>query len=934
MTKPTLIVNGERRSLAADANVPLVRVLRDELGLKGVHEGCETAQCGACTVLIDGRPVKACTVLAGQAAGLEVTTIEGASRSECLTVLQQQFSRCHALQCGFCTPGMILASASAQVMGSDMAREALRGNLCRCTGYQNIVDALGQRSSRGADEPSADGSAGRREDARLIRGLGCFTDDLERPGQAHAKFLRAPAAHARIKRIDSGAALAVPGVLAVYTAREIAAAGLGRPRCHWRVEDRSGESMRDVARPLLADEIVRFSGEAVALIVAESSERADAGAAAINVEYEVLPANTEAIKAEGAAVLHDEAPANTAFHWTFGDEAATAEAFSSAAHVTQLRVRNNRVQAAPMETRAALAEFDPGTEHFTLHVTTQNPHVARRVIAEDVGLAPEHQLDVISQDVGGSFGSKIFVYGEECLCLWAARELGRPVRWRASREECFSVDVHGRDQLADARLALDASGRFLAIDVRSIANLGAYLSSFGAIVPTFNFATMLIGPYLTPELYCEVKGVYTNTAPVDAYRGAGRPEAVFILESLIDEAARETGRSPIELRRINTIPAAELPYLTPAALVYDSGDFSAHLETAIEHADLAGFEGRRAVSEARGKRRGIGVAHYLEAAGIGPSAIAGPLGAQFGLWEVATLRFDPTGSLQIVTGAHAQGQGHETAFATLAAERFGLDPSRIRVHHGDTRGTPMGMGTYGSRSLVVGGSAIVRAADQLIEKGRLVAAWLLDCDPDGIVFAAGRFEQTNGESCSLADVVRAAYAPYDYPEALEPGMEATVFYDPVNFTFPSGTHVCELEVDPETGVVQIQRYTAVDDFGRVVREDIVAGQMHGGITQGIGQALMEEIRYDSTGALVTNDFWSYAVPRAEDLPRFDLHRLETRAISNPVGAKGCGEAGAIAAPPAVMNALTDALGVRMNMPATPERVWRTLRAAPEGGSRP
>ena len=431
MTKPTLIVNGERRSLAADANVPLVRVLRNELGLKGVHEGCETAQCGACTVLIDGRPVKACTVLAGQAAGL--TTIEGASRSDCLTALQQEFSRCHALQCGFCTPGMILASAGAEVNGSDTAREALRGNLCRCTGYQNIVDALCQDFSRGADRQNADVGAARREDARLIRGLGRFTDDLERPGQAHAKFVRAPAAHARITRIDSGAALAVPGVLAVYTARDVTAAGLGRPRCHWRVEDRSGESMRDVARPLLADEIVRFSGEAVALIVAESSESADAGVAAINVEYEVLPANAEAIEAEGAAVLHDEAPANTAFCWTFGDEAATAEAFSSAAHVTELRVRNNRVQAAPMETRAALAEFDPGTEHFTLHVTTQNPHVARRVIAEDVGLAPEHQLDVISQDVGGSFGSKIFVYGEECLCLWAARELGRPVRWRASR---------------------------------------------------------------------------------------------------------------------------------------------------------------------------------------------------------------------------------------------------------------------------------------------------------------------------------------------------------------------------------------------------------------------------------------------------------------------------------------------------------------------
>jgi carbon-monoxide dehydrogenase large subunit len=629
--------------------------------------------------------------------------------------------------------------------------------------------------------------------------------------------------------------------------------------------------------------------------------------------------------------VHDEIPNNLCYDWELGDKAAVEAAFARAHHVTRMELVNNRLVPNAMEPRAAIGHYDPGQDAFTLYLTSQNPHVHRLVISAFIGIAPEHKLRVVAPDVGGGFGSKIFIYGEECVVLWASKKIGgRPVKWTAERSESFLTDAHGRDHVSRAELALDKDGNFLALRVNTKANLGGYMSTFSSCIPTYLYATLLAGQYKTPAIYCDVQAYYTNTAPVDAYRGAGRPEASFLLETLIDQAAMEMRMDPAEIRRKNFIPKTAFPYQTPVALVYDTGDYEACLDEALRLVDYAGFPARRAQSEKNGKLRGIGICCYIEACGIAPSAVVGSLGAGVGLWESAKVRFTHTGKVQVLTGTHTHGQGHETTFSQLVAEKLGVPYEDVEVIHGDTEKTPVGMGTYGSRSLAVGGEALVRACDKIIAKGKKIAAHLLEASEADIEFKDGKFTVAGTDkSKTIGEIVFAAYVPHNYPAGLEPGMEETAFFDPPNFTFPSGTYVCEVEVDPQTGEVDVVKFVAVDDFGNVINPMIVEGQVHGGLVQGIGQALLEGVRYDAGGQLLTGSYMDYCMPRADDVPSFEVHTARgTACTSNSMGVKGCGEAGAIGAPAAVINAITNAIGVRVEMPATPERVWRAIQSRP------
>jgi carbon-monoxide dehydrogenase large subunit len=772
-------------------------------------------------------------------------------------------------------------------------------------------------------------SVRRKEDHRFITGRGTYTDDIDRPGQVYAYFVRSPHAHARITGIDKSQALAAPGVLAVLDGDDVRAAGCGGLICGWMVKSRDGSDMKVGPHPLLAQGKARYVGDHVACVVAETYNQARDAAELVEVSYEVLPAcvSTAHARDEGQAQVHDDIARNTVYEWELGDRAAVDQAFASAAHVTRIDVVNNRLVPNAIEPRAAIAEYDRGNDGFTLYTTSQNPHVARLIISAFIGVAPEHKLHVIAPDVGGGFGSKIYVYAEECVCLLAAKKTGRPVKWTGERTESFLSDAHARDHVTKAELALDADGNFTALKVRTLANMGAYLSTFASCIPTYLYGTLLSGQYKTPAIYCAVDAVYTNTTPVDAYRGAGRPEATYVLETLVETAARETGRDRAELRRKNFIPKDAFPYQTPVALQYDTGDFEALHNEALRLSDYKNFAKRRAASEAKGKLRGIGFSCYIEACGIAPSAVVGSLGCGVGLWESAKVRFSHTGMVQVLTGTHTHGQGHETTFAQLIAEKLGVPIENVEVIHGDTEKTPVGMGTYGSRSMAVGGPAIVNACDKIIEKGKKIAAHLLEASEGDIEFKDGKFTVAGTDrSKAIGEVVFEAYVPHHLPYGLiEPGMEETAFYDPANFTYPAGCHVCEVEVDQDTGVVKVDRFVAVDDFGTVINPMIVEGQVHGGLAQGIGQALTEGCVYDDAGQLISASYMDYSMPKADDVPSFEVATTVTPCTHNTLGVKGCGEAGAIGSPPAVMNAITDAIGVRVSMPATPEKVWRALQ---------
>jgi carbon-monoxide dehydrogenase large subunit len=781
----------------------------------------------------------------------------------------------------------------------------------------------------------------RREDVRFLTGKGRYTDDINLRGQAYVAFLRSDVAHGRIVSIDTSAAEAMPGVVGIFTGRDFEAVG-GIP-CGWCVTDREGNPMKEPKHPVLALDKVRHVGDPYAAVVAETYAQARDAAEAIVAEIEDLPAVMDMKKAvqDGGTLVHDDIGTNLCYDWGFVEDNRDKvdEAIRNAHHVTTLELVNNRLIPNAMEPRVAVGDYNSATGDHTLYTTSQNPHVIRLLMGAFVLGIPEHKLRVVAPDVGGGFGSKIFHYAEEAFCTFAAKAVDRPVKWTCQRSESFATDAHGRDHVTKIELALDAEGNFQALRTQTYANMGAYLSTFAPSVPTWLHGTLMAGNYKTPLIYVNVKAVFTNTVPVDAYRGAGRPEATFQLERVVDKAAREMGIDPVELRRRNFV--TEFPYATPVAVEYDTGDYHATMDRLLEMMDRDGFAARAEESKRNGKLRGFGVNAYIEACGIAPSNLVGQLGARAGLYESATVRVNATGGVVVMTGSHSHGQGHETSFAQVVADMIGIDDNQVEIVHGDTANSPMGMGTYGSRSLAVGGSAIHKAATKVITKAKKIAAHLMEASEGDIELKDGKFTVAGTDkSVAWGDVTLAAYVPHNYPlDEIEPGLEETAFYDPSNFTYPAGAYACEVEVDPETGKVEVLTFAAADDFGNVVNPMIVEGQVHGGLAQGIGQAMIENCAYDEDGQLISASYMDYAMPRADDLPMFQVdHSCQTPCTHNPLGVKGCGEAGAIGSPPTVVNAVIDALHRggyevgHIDMPLTPNRVWAAMTGARPGAA--
>jgi len=775
----------------------------------------------------------------------------------------------------------------------------------------------------------------RVEDKRFLTGHGRFVADIELSGALACALVRSPHAHAAIRGIDASAARAAPGVVAVLTGADMAADGVAPMRPLWLVRSRDGSPMAEPARFALARETVRHVGEPVAAVVAATFAQAVDAAERLAVDYAPLSAVTDAraAQAEAAPQLHACAPGNVCFRWARGDEAAVRAALRSAAHVVAIDLVNNRLVGAAIEPRAVIGAVDPQSDKLTLYSSTQAPHHIRRQVTEQLGI-PESALRVISPDVGGGFGYKGKLYPEEGIIAWAARRLRRPVRWVASRAESFVADNQARDHLTHAELALDADGRFLALHVQTFANLGAYVSTFGVAIPSAIYSALFAGGYRTPAIFVEVTGVFTNTTPTDAFRGAGRPEACYVLERLADRAAQKLGIDRAEIRRRNLIPPSAMPYKTPIGPTYDCGDFPKIFARTLALADYDGFDKRRAQAARRGLLRGIGMACYVESSGVAPSRFAGALGARVGFYEAASIRVEPDGAVRAMLGTHNHGQGHATTLAQILSSRFGVPVEKIEVVEGDTDAVPQGTGTFGSRSIAVGGSALDRAADKIIAKGKLIAAHLLEAAAGDVDFSDGAFVIAGTDRrVSFAAVAQAAYVPHNFPlETVEPGWQDTAVYDPPSFAFSNGAHVCELEIDPDTGRIEIVGFWGVDDIGTVINPMIVEGQIHGGVAQGIGQALLERCAYDGGGQLVSGSFMDYAVARADDLPLFVTECDESQPCThNPLGAKGCGEAGSIGSPAAVVSAVLHALaplGVTdLDMPLTSEQLWRRIRQA-------
>src|SRR5262245_17307457 len=762
----------------------------------------------------------------------------------------------------------------------------------------------------------------RVEDRRFITGRGNYVDDIQRPHQAYAFMLRSPHAHARIDAIDAAAAFAAPGVLAVLTGNDIARDGIGNIPCLSAVTNRDQSPSVSPPHPAIARDRVRHVGDTVAMVVAESAAAARDAAELITVDYQPLPAVIDTRHALDPAQpqVWAEAPGNLCFDWEVGDRGAVERAMAAARHRIALELVNNRVVVNSMEPRGAIGEYDPGEDAYTLWSSTQGSHFVRNLLAESVFKIPENRIRVVTPDVGGGFGMKLFLYPEHALALWAAKKLGRAVKWMPERSDAFMTDTQGRDNITRLELALDDRLRFLALDVEILANMGAYLSNFAPEIPTVSGAVMHSGVYAIPAIHVGVKGVFTNTVPVDAYRGAGRPEAAYAIERLIDYAARELGVAPQELRRRNFIPPAAMPYQTPLGLNYDSGEFARNMDQALAAADLAGFPARRAASREQGRYRGLGHAVYIEQSGFQPD-------------EFAELRFDPSGTLTILMGTQSSGQGHQTAYTQLAVEQLGVAPEKVRVLQGDTAAISFGRGTGGSRSLPVGGASLAQAADKLIAKGRRIAAHLFEAAEADVEFADGVFTVSGTDRrLGIEEVARAAFNPAQQAPGVEPGFAETGHFAPPQPTFPNGCHVCEVEIEPETGHIEILRYLVVDDFGVVINPLLLRGQVQGGVAQGVGQAMLERTVFDpETGQLLTGSLTDYCLPRADDLPaiEFDFNVVPCR--TNPLGVKGAGEAGAIGAPPALVNAVVDALaelGIEhLDMPLIPECLWQAIRNA-------
>ncbi|PYM20868.1 MAG: carbon monoxide dehydrogenase [Candidatus Rokuibacteriota bacterium] len=768
----------------------------------------------------------------------------------------------------------------------------------------------------------------RREDPRFITGRGTYVDDVKLPGTTWAAFVRSPHAHARIKKIDTAAALKHPGVVAIFTGKDMT--GVNSLPCGWLLPE-----LKVPPHMPLASDAARCVGDPVAIVIAESHDAAEDAAEKVKVTWEVLPAvsATDKATAKGSTQIHEVAPSNTAFTWQIGDAAAVETAFRGAARVVKKKIVNQRLVANPMEPRACLASYDRATGDLTLWVTSQNPHVHRLLMCAFVLGIPEHKVRVIAPDVGGAFGSKIFLYNEETICSWATKQIKRPVRWTSSRREAFLTDAHGRDHVTEAEMAFDAQGKIVGLRVKTIANMGAYLSTFAPAVPTYLYATLLNGVYTIPAIHAHVTGVFTNTTPVDAYRGAGRPEAAYLLERMIDAGAAALKLDPADIRKKNFIPKFENGFQTQVALNYDSGNYAAAFDKLLGMLDYKKFRSEQQAARKQGRLLGLGFSTYIEACSIAPSKVVGSLGAQAGLYESGKVRVHPTGGITVYTGSHSHGQGHETTFSQLVADELGVPMESVEIVHGDTGAIPFGMGTYGSRSGSVGGTALLMSLQKIKEKGKKIAAHLLEASPSDIEYTNGQFQVKGfpGKAVPFGQVALTAYVPHNYPAGLEPGLEETSFYDPSNFCFPFGAHACVVEIDRDTGQVKIVRYLAVDDVGNVMNPMIVDGMVHGGIAQGVGQALCEGAVYDD-GQLVTGSMMDYALPKADMLPMYETDRTVTPTLVNPLGVKGAGETGTIAATPAVMNAVVDALaplGVDHieTMPLTAGRVWTIMQSA-------
>jgi carbon-monoxide dehydrogenase large subunit len=773
----------------------------------------------------------------------------------------------------------------------------------------------------------------RREDPRLITGQGTFLDDIKLPGMTHACVLRSPYAHAKIKSIDTSKAKAHPGVVAVFTGEDML--DLNPLPCAWQ----AGRVKNNVNTPrVLAVGEVHFAGDPVALVIAEDRYIARDACDLIEVEYEPLPVVVDAKKATepGAPQLHENAPNNIVMEWEAGDKAKADTAIAAAEVVVREQIINQRLIPTPMETRGAVARYEPATGEFTLWTTSQAPHVLRLLLTAFVFGIPETKLRVISPDIGGGFGQKIFCYNDAAFTMWAARKIGRPVKFVEDRSENYKYSTHGRDHITDVELAGNRDGTITGLRVTTYANLGAYLSTVAPGIPTTLYGRIITGVYRIPAAYVKVYGVYTNTAMVDAYRGAGRPEASYLIERMVDRFAAEIGMDPAEVRRKNFIPPDAFPYDNGLGLLpYDSGNYEAALNKALEIVGYADFRKEQEEARKQGRYLGLGISSYVEICGIAPSKWIGLPGEGWGagLWESANVRVHLTGKVVVTTGSLPHGQGVETTFAQIVADELGVPYDDIVIEHSDTLGTPFGYGTYGSRSLAVGGTAVYRSVAKIKEKAKKIAAHMLEANPDDMVYENGRVyvKGSPDRAKTLGEIALQASVAYDLPEGMEPFLDETSYYDPPNCTFPFGTHIAIVEVDPDTGIVDLKRYVAVDDCGNVINPLIVDGQIHGGIAQGIAQALYERAVYDENGQLVTGTLMDYAVPAAHMLPPYETARTVTPSPVNPMGVKGAGEAGTIASAQAVMNAVIDALspfGVKhMQMPATPENVWKAIRAA-------
>jgi len=781
-------------------------------------------------------------------------------------------------------------------------------------------------------------SVKRVEDKRFTTGRGNYTDDIVLPYQTYASFVRSQYAHARIAHVDISDAREMPGVIAIFTGADVAE--LNGVPCGWQVTGKNGEPMKEPKHALLVADKARYVGDAIALVIAETKEQATDAAEAINVEYEELPCVIDAAKAvqSGAPLVHDDVPNNICYEWALGNPIEEVnEAMEKAAHITTLEFVNQRLVPNAIEPRSYNSTYDAANDKYTLYTSSQNPHLIRLLMCAFVLGIPEHKVRVVSPDVGGGFGSKIFHYTEEALLTWCSKKVGRPVKWTAERSESFLTDAHGRDHVTKAEMGFDNNGKIVGLRIKTYANLGAYLSTFSSCVPTYLHGTLMQGLYTTPKINVDVTAVFTHTTPVDAYRGAGRPEATYLLERLMDLAAHEMNMDPADLRFKNFIPpfdgVNQPGYQTQVALQYDSGNYEGVLKKALEMLDYADVRNAQKEAAHNGKLLGVGFSTYIEACGIAPSAVVGSLGCRAGLYEVGQVRVQPTGKVSVYTGAHSHGQGHETTFAQVVADKFGISMNDVEIVHGDSDSVAFGMGTYGSRSLAVGGSAIIKSIEKIIEKGKKIAAHKLEASADDIEFESRKFTvKGTDKSIGFAEVALTAYIPHVYPKDLEPGLDFSSFYDPSNFTYPFGCHIAVVEVDKETGKVDLKRFIAVDDVGNVINPMIVEGQIHGGVVQGVGQALFEGAEYDDNGQLINASYMDYCMPRADDFPMIETERQVTPCPHNPLGVKGGGEAGAIGSTPAVVNAVIDALWSGghqvkdIRMPLTSERVWRAMNS--------